>query len=151
MHSASYCKDLKRISYTVKLANGSYYQVETFVVCDVGCGTNCYAIGRYLRAAQFRFCGSKMNLKLSHINPVAKIPSALVAVAASDIVEKCIFVSVAAHDVFAISYMYMIVVHDFMTAFYTLTDCFKKCGLFSLCNTGSFHVEIFVVLNTCER
>ena len=40
-----------------------------------------------------------MNLKLSHINPVAKIPSALVAVAASDIVEKCIFVSVAAHDV----------------------------------------------------
>ena len=102
VHSSSYCKELKRNSYTVKVTDGSYFQIVRFVVCDIGCGANCYALGRYLRPAPYHFCGSKDALKLRHITPVHKMPSALTAVPASDIVGKCVFVS---SDVLSVNFV----------------------------------------------
>jgi hypothetical protein len=100
VHSRNYSKNKKRNSSTVRLANGDYYQVVTFIVADLGSGDSCYAIGRYIHAAPFQLCRSKVvNLKLNHIVPVLKIPSALVAVAASDIVGKCVFIASEHFDV----------------------------------------------------
>jgi len=41
LHSYEYCRDLKRNSYTVQIVDGTYYQIETFIVTDVGYGENC--------------------------------------------------------------------------------------------------------------
>jgi hypothetical protein len=94
VHSYNYYAGLKRNSYTVKLSDGRYYQVVTFVVGDIGSGDNCYAIGRHLPPVPFNLFAS-CNLKLSHITAVSTIPSALIDVPAADIiVKKCVFVSV---------------------------------------------------------
>jgi len=101
VHSLGYCKSLKRNSYTVCLVDGRYFQVSRFIVADLGFGLQCYAIGRYLCRTPFQFCASKKMacLKLTHIIPVSKTPSALLAVAATDIAKKCIFISLDCYNV----------------------------------------------------
>ena len=61
-------------------------------------GDNCYSIGQYLRPVPFHFCGSQSAgpMNIGHIIAVSKVPSALVAVPAMDIVRKCVFVSLRA-------------------------------------------------------
>ena len=99
IHTYKYCKDLKRNSYTVHVVDGNYFQVEKYLVTDLGNGDNCYALGRYLRRVPFQFCSRDLSLKLNHIVPVSKVPSALVAIHVSDIVGKCVFVSASHCDV----------------------------------------------------
>ena len=72
------------------------FQVVTFIVTDVGNGENCYALGRYLYPESHVFCSSVAiyPLKLNHIHCVKKVPIALVAVAATDIDKKLVFISV---------------------------------------------------------
>lgn len=95
VHARNYSVDFKRNSYTVKLVDGSLFQVVTFIVADVGNGENCYALGRYLYPESHVFCCgiAIYPLKLNHIHCVKKVPSALVAVAATDIAKKLIFIS----------------------------------------------------------
>jgi len=94
VHSLYYCNTLKRNSYTVRLADDRYYQIDTFVITDLGSGEQCYALGRYLYEVPFKFCSSAATvLKLKHLIAVSKVPSALVAIVATDIVKKCVFIS----------------------------------------------------------
>ena len=97
VHSANYCKDLKRNSFTVQIANHhhSYFQIGTFLTANLGNGEQCYAIGRYLTEVPFTLC----KLKLDHIIAVSKMPSPLIAVLAEDIERKCIFISLRDHHV----------------------------------------------------
>ena len=99
LHSHKYCRDLKRNSYTVRIVDDAYYQIETFVAADIGSGHNCYALGRYLRQVPFHFCNRSSLLKSVHIVPVSKVPSALVAIPVTDIIRKCVFISLNSCDV----------------------------------------------------
>ena len=77
VHSITYCKDFKRNSCTVQLNDGSYFQVVTFLVTDLGDGENCYALGRRLHQVPLRFCSSSAapSVRLSHITAVSKVPT----------------------------------------------------------------------------
>ena len=99
LHSYVYCRNLKRNSYTVQTTDEAYYQIETFLVTNLGFGDNCYAVGRYLRQAQFHFCSRSSPLKTMHIVAVSKVPSALVAIPVTSIVRKCVFMSFRSFDV----------------------------------------------------
>jgi hypothetical protein len=110
VHARNYSADFKRNSYTVQLVDGSLFQVVTFIVTDVGYGENCYALGRYLYPESHVFCSSVAiyPLKLNHIHCVKKVPSALVAVAATDIDKKLVFISVENFNVhFACSQVHL--------------------------------------------
>lgn len=62
---------------------------------DLGNGENCYAIGRYLYREPNVFCSNAAvyPLQFNHIHCVKRVPSALVAVVATDIVKKLVFIS----------------------------------------------------------
>jgi hypothetical protein len=93
LHSKCYTKAHKRNSYTVQLTNGTFFQIVTFVVADMGFGQNCYAIGRILFPASFNLSNNTdMSLKLGHIASVRKVPSSLVAADVAEIACKCVFV-----------------------------------------------------------
>lgn len=58
------------------------------------------AIGRFLHQVQFNFVSSSAitALKLKHVIAVSKVSSPLVAVVATDIVKKCVLISLRCHD-----------------------------------------------------
>jgi hypothetical protein len=94
IHSSSYCRHLKRNSFTVQLISGFYFKVATFVVIT----GECYAIGEFLIEVTYQLCLTR-SLKLNHFVPVSKSVGVLTAIAATDIVKKCVFVSLPDHTV----------------------------------------------------
>jgi hypothetical protein len=96
-HCYYYCLKLKRNSYTVQLVDGQYYHIDKYVCMDLGNGYNCYALGRYFHQVPYHICRNLS--KLTHVVPVSKVLSALVAIPVSDISTKCMFISAKHCDV----------------------------------------------------
>lgn len=94
IHSATYCRKLKRNSFTVQTTAGMYFEILTFLVANLHGQEQCYAIGHYLTVVNYRLCSrAKPKLKFGHIIPVSRSRDVLAAVAAVDIKQKCVFIS----------------------------------------------------------
>ena len=92
VHSQNYSRTFRRNSYTVILSDEkeSVFSVKTFILCDLGQGETCYAVGKYYEKEKHDIC-SRFKNPLYFI-PVGKSLGNLVAVQASQIKEKCLFV-----------------------------------------------------------
>ena len=96
IHSAEYCKNIKRNSYTVELlSSNSLFAIDTYVVASLmGQGECCYAIGRFFDIKTSILCNNPIEkVNLSHVVAVHKELGHLVAVKAKSIKHKCIFIS----------------------------------------------------------
>jgi hypothetical protein len=91
-HSANYCHKLKRNSFIVQTTGGLYFEIDTFLVNDLKGQEQCFAIGHYLNVVPYNLCSK---LKLSHVIAVAKSRDVLAAVAVGDIIQKCLYISMA--------------------------------------------------------
>lgn len=92
VHSQNYLRAFRRNSYTVLLSDReeSIYSVKTFIVCDLGQGDTCYAVGKYYQKERHDICGPFKNP--CYFIPVGKL-GPLVAVQASLIKDKCLFIT----------------------------------------------------------
>lgn len=93
IHSEMYSRVYKRNSYTVFLEDDSFFSIKTFIICDIGSGTTCYAIGKYFSEARHSFLSGCPNP--SHFFAVEKSLGHLTAIPASVINGKCFFVKTA--------------------------------------------------------
>jgi len=94
IHSLQYCRNLKRNSYVVQLADGAFFEIDIFVVHNNDNAECCYAIGRFFRVNPSFFGNSSdVQTHLGHIVAVDKHLGRLVAIKAERIRRKCIFIS----------------------------------------------------------
>jgi len=96
VHSMQYCRQLKRNSYTVELADGTFFSIETFIVANLdGICEQCYAIGFFFEVVSGLLCRNTIQeIYLAHIISVTKVCRGhLVAIKADKIKRKCIFIS----------------------------------------------------------
>ena len=91
IHSKNYTKTFRRNSYTVILRDWerSVFSVKTYVVCDVGQGETCYALGNYFQKEKHGICSQMKNP--DYFIPVEKNLGHLTAIPASQIKAKCVF------------------------------------------------------------
>jgi len=94
VHSANYCRSLKRNSFTVALVDGKLFAIEHFIAANVGNGTEAFALGRHFeRDVRLQICRHpSIGLQLSHIASVSKVRGALIAIKVQTIARKCIFI-----------------------------------------------------------
>ncbi len=71
--------------------------MKTFIVCDLGQGETCYAVGKYYQKVKQDICGQFKNP--CYFIPVGKILGPLVAIQASHIKEKCLFINTVNRNV----------------------------------------------------
>ena len=92
VHSQNYSRTFRRNSYTVILSDReeSIFSVKTFIVCDLGQGETCYAVGKYYQKVKQDICGQFKNP--CYFIPVGESLGPLVAIQASQIKEKCLFI-----------------------------------------------------------
>ena len=96
VHSLNYCQKFKRNSYTAELNDSKLFSIETFIAGDFnGDGVKCYAIGHYFRGAVPNQLtrNQVQNITLRHIVQVDRKLGDLVAILATTIVRKCVFIS----------------------------------------------------------
>ena len=92
IHSANYCNKLKRNSFIVQTTGGLYFAILDFLVNELKGQKQCFAIGHYLNVVPYKLCSK---VKLSHVIAVSRSRYVLAAVAVVDIIQKCIFISMA--------------------------------------------------------
>lgn len=99
VHSQNYSRTFRRNSYTVILSDReeSIFSVKTFIVCDLGQGETCYAVGKYYQKVKQDICGQFKNP--CYFIPVGKSLGPLVAIQASQIKEKCLFINTVNRNV----------------------------------------------------
>lgn len=90
-HASSNKRTTLRNSYTAILNNGDFFTVESYLVLDNS--STCFAIGRYLSIARDRAAISRdKEVRLGHLVLMNIVPGHLVAIPASSLKKKCVFI-----------------------------------------------------------